>query len=419
MPPTATIRWSWFDLPAGLIFMMVSSLALHLALNPAALESSNLQVTIFLAAAAHICGYIAYRRFDAFPGIAATGALIPMFLLSYGVAFAFVLLLRLDYSRVQLVLSFSASTSWYLLIAEFRRRLITYRLAIIPCGDTSHLATIPNISWVTIDDPNALPHSINGIVADLRTTMPEHWERFIADCALSGTPVYHVKQVLESMTGRVRIDHLSENTLGSITPNHFYISIKRVIDWIIAVIVAIPLLPLIALAAIAIRIESSGPAIFQQKRMGYRGLEFTVYKLRTMKTSSAACTRSDVQRAMTQDDDARVTRLGRFLRRTRIDELPQILNILRGEMSWIGPRPEALPLATWYGKELPFYGYRHIVRPGITGWAQVNQGHVTQLDEVLEKLHFDFYYIKNLSLWLDILIVYRTIRTILGGFGAR
>jgi lipopolysaccharide/colanic/teichoic acid biosynthesis glycosyltransferase len=115
----------------------------------------------------------------------------------------------------------------------------------------------------------------------------------------------------------------------------------------------------------------------------------------------------------------RVTRLGRFLRHNRIDELPQIINILRGEMSWIGPRPEALVLAQWYESELPFYAYRHIVRPGITGWAQVRQGHVTEVTSVNEKLQYDFYYIKNFSPWLDIVVVSLTVGTILTGFGSR
>jgi lipopolysaccharide/colanic/teichoic acid biosynthesis glycosyltransferase len=123
--------------------------------------------------------------------------------------------------------------------------------------------------------------------------------------------------------------------------------------------------------------------------------------------------------AMTQQGDNRITPIGRFLRFTRIDELPQILNILLGEMSWIGPRPEAEVLSRWYEAELPFYRYRHIVRPGITGWAQVCQGHVVDIGEVQSKLHYDFYYIKHYSAWIDLLIIVRTIRTMLTGFGSR
>ncbi|HTG37985.1 sugar transferase, partial [Sphingomonas sp.] len=114
-----------------------------------------------------------------------------------------------------------------------------------------------------------------------------------------------------------------------------------------------------------------------------------------------------------------VTRIGRFLRQSRIDELPQLINVLKGEMSWIGPRPEASVLSQWYESKIPFYRYRHIVRPGITGWAQVHQGHVANVDEVTEKLHYDFYYIKQFSLWIDLIIVGRTIRTMMTGFGAR
>jgi lipopolysaccharide/colanic/teichoic acid biosynthesis glycosyltransferase len=123
--------------------------------------------------------------------------------------------------------------------------------------------------------------------------------------------------------------------------------------------------------------------------------------------------------AMTGEDDERITRVGAVLRRTRIDELPQILNILRGEMSWIGPRPEAEILSIWYTNELPFYRYRHVVKPGISGWAQVNQGHVSDVDEVHRKLQYDFYYIKYFSPWLDLLILFRTVKTMLTGFGSR
>ena len=151
--------------------------------------------------------------------------------------------------------------------------------------------------------------------------------------------------------------------------------------------------------------------------MGYRGRTFTVFKFRTMTVANP--TADARAAAITHDGDARITRAGALLRRSRIDELPQIITILRGEMSWIGPRPEAAVLSQWYQEEIPFYRYRHIVVPGLTGWAQVNQGHVTDVTDVTEKLYYDFYYIKNFSLWMDLLIVNRTILTILSGFGAR
>ena len=132
----------------------------------------------------------------------------------------------------------------------------------------------------------------------------------------------------------------------------------------------------------------------------------------------------DGRRRAAGGDDRRPTttgsrEVGAFLRRTRIDELPQIFNILQWQMSWIGPRPEAEVLSIWYTSELPFYRYRHVVKPGISGWAQVNQGHVAEVDEVHHKLQYDFYYIKYFSPWLDLLILFRTVKTMLSGFGSR
>jgi lipopolysaccharide/colanic/teichoic acid biosynthesis glycosyltransferase len=178
-------------------------------------------------------------------------------------------------------------------------------------------------------------------------------------------------------------------------------------------ILAVPMMVL----AVAIRLDSPGPALFRQRRLGLAGKPITVYKFRTMKVHDAG--EDERSAAMTGDRDDRITRLGAFLRRSRIDELPQIINILKGEMSWIGPRPEALVLSNWYVGEIPFYRYRHVVRPGISGWAQVNQGHVADVDQVHEKLQYDFFYIKYFSPWLDLLILFRTIKTMLTGFGSR
>ncbi len=147
--------------------------------------------------------------------------------------------------------------------------------------------------------------------------------------------------------------------------------------------------------------------------MGHRGRRFTIYKLRSM------VDRPKDDAHFTQENDARVTRVGRFIRKYRIDEQPQIFNILKGDMSWIGPRPDALELAEWYEKEVPFYNYRCLVRPGLTGWAQVNGGIAAEIDTTTHRLRYDFYYIKYFSLWLDLLVAAKTIWTICTGFGSR
>jgi len=238
------------------------------------------------------------------------------------------------------------------------------------------------------------------------------------DAALAGHPVYHMKQIEESLTGRVEIEHLSENSFGSLLPNHGYLKVKRGLD-LLAALIALPLLIVpLTICAFWIKLDSPGPVFFRQKRRGHRGQVFQVLKFRTMASGSSA-DEDFREAAITQPDDSRITRAGRFLRRTRIDELPQIWNILKGEMSWIGPRPEALPLSDWYATELPFYSYRHVLRPGVTGWAQVNQGHVADLESVFVKLHYDFYYIKHFSAWLDLLILCKTINIVFLGQGSK
>ncbi|MER9791308.1 sugar transferase [Mesorhizobium sp. M0213] len=406
-----------FQLLGGLTFAILLPALIRMSVDQDVILYSNLQVTIIAALIAHTTGYFFYKRIGNFPGVAAAGYILPTFALTYGLVFATIFFFRFDYSRFQAAASFIQSTLWYFGLSLATRRLDAHRLAIIPGGDVDRLESIPGVNWHRILSANTVVEHATGVVADLRADLSDEWERYIADRALSGTPVYHVKQISESLTGRVEIEHLSENTLGSLNPNQAYLKIKQAIDWAAALFVLVVFSPLLLFVAISVKIDSPGPALFKQKRMGYRGHPYEVYKFRTMKLSDTAV--DEKEAAITKAGDTRITRLGQFLRKSRIDELPQAFNILRGEMSWIGPRPEALVLSKWYEAELPFYRYRHIVRPGITGWAQVNQGHVAAVDDVLEKLHYDFYYIKNFSPWLDALIVFRTIRTMLTGFGAR
>lgn len=410
---------SRYQLLGGLLFAIGAPLILQFIFQPHAIYTVNQQITIIAAMTAHTVGFFAHKKLGVFPGIAATGTILPTFAMSYGVVFLFVFLLRLDYSRFQAISCFLMSISWYFGLDLYTRRIETYRMAIVPGGNVAEVKKISGVIWYDLTDVNTPYGRVHGIVVDLRSDLSDKWERFIADRALSGTPVYHTKQITESLTGRVPIEHLSENTLGSLNPNQAYITIKLIIDRIGAGVVLVTLMPFLAVIAIIIKIESPGPAVFRQKRVGFRGAPITVYKFRTMKENAEDEKSDERSKAITKSGDARITKFGRFLRRSRIDEIPQIVNILRGEMSWIGPRPEALVLSTWYANELPFYQYRHIVRPGITGWAQVSQGHVAEVEEVLEKLHYDFYYIKNFSPWLDIVVTLRTVKIILNGFGSK
>ncbi|WP_305843502.1 sugar transferase [Photobacterium leiognathi] len=165
---------------------------------------------------------------------------------------------------------------------------------------------------------------------------------------------------------------------------------------------------------ILIKLENPGPAMFIQERVGQGGKVFRIYKFRSMTVKEAGA-----EDKFATQEQARVTKVGKIIRKVRIDELPQFFNVLKGDMSLIGPRPEQDSFVKQFEQEIPFYGYRHMVKPGITGWAQVVQGYADDTESTTEKLAFDLYYIKNLSFWLDVNIVFKTIRTMLTGFGAK
>ncbi len=371
----------------------------------------SMENTIYATFAAMLFGAYLLRRMTRYPGVRSMFFLLPSFSIAYGALAMFFVLTRIDYSRFQFLASFALAILWFGFVRVIEPRVRRQRLATVPFGDTAHLTSLSQADWVPLRAPDGIPPGVTGIVADLRAELPSDWERFIAHVSLRGMPVYHSKMIFEAFTGQAPIQHLSENNFGSLLPSSIYIRFKRVLD-LAASLAVLPIVILISIpVAAAIWLDDRGPIIFRQKRMGYQGRSFVMLKFRTMRNLEG--------RAFTEENDPRITRVGRFLRHSRIDELPQIVNIFRGDMSWIGPRPEAIKLSKRYEKKIPFYSYRHIVRPGITGWAQVNQGNVAQVKAATNKLHYDFYYIKNFSPWLDILIIAKTIRIVVTGFGSR
>lgn len=354
---------------------------------------------------------------ETYPGIRRSYVIFPAALTGHGLVLTWFALTRFPYDRVALAGGFALHVMWLYLLYIYAERRIRRRYAVVPFGNVDGLFKIEQIDWLPLARPRLHDaRNCTAIVADFATKLPPEWEAFLADAALAGRVVYQVKQLSESLSGRVEIGHLSENSFGSLVPMRGYFYLKGIIDFTFALLLLPLVLPLMAAIAVAIRLDSAGPVLFRQERRGYAGKAITVYKFRTMRP---VVVEDERRAAMTEPGDDRITRAGLVLRTLRLDELPQIINILKFEMSWIGPRPEAMPLSHWYTDEVPFYRYRHVVKPGITGWAQVNQGHVAEVDQVIEKLHYDFYYIKYFSPWLDVLIVFRTIKTILTGWGAR
>ncbi len=358
---------------------------------------------------------IVLHRFLRYPGASPVAYMIPTVTTLYGLLVGVLFFLRLPYSRQVLFESYILALICCWLVYFIGRRYRTPKYALLPMGDYSNLLYYTSAEWRLLDKPDLGSIRFDAVVADLRAKeLTGEWERFLARCALSYIPVYHIKQVNETLTGRVKIDHLHENQLGSLLPSPVYSAIKRCID-LLAVLIAIPLLsPLMLFTALIIKIESPGPVLFLQNRVGQGNKDFCIYKFRSMCRDS-----EKVGAQFAQTDDMRITRVGKVIRKLRIDELPQFFNVLKGDMSLIGPRPEQRAFVDKFDSEIPFYMYRHIVRPGISGWAQVVHGYAADADDTRIKIEHDFYYIKNFSLWLDVLIVFKTIKTILTGFGAR
>ena len=389
------------------------------------LTEPNVQFTLGQAISANLICWYTLGRLRTYARARLLSYVLPVNLFAFGAILAGNSVLRTEFSYT---LFFACSLATlgisYLVTTRIRHANPALRHYTIPGGSIGQI--LGQQGFVEAESVEQLEGLIEGdgitgsIVADLHHDHPAEWERLLAKAALKGIPVYHYRLIEESLTGEVRINHLRENELGSLIPNLPYRYAKRMFDVVSVLLLAPILAPVIGVLALAVKLDSPGSAFYFQQRIGFRGETFRMVKLRTMQdrvvADDGAARRED---AMTKENDVRITRVGRFLRKTRLDELPQAWNVLVGEMSWIGPRPDAIQLAEWHEGEIPFYSYRHIVRPGITGWAQVNQGHVTDLDDIHAKLRLDFYYVKNLSLWLDMLIALKTLRVIVRGIGAK
>lgn len=377
-------------------------------------SNTNLGIT-----AAILIGFFLLRKVTSLPGTSALMNTIPAFTLSYLVVAAVFFAVRLDFSRGQFALSFALVVAFVFISAFAAARLRRPVYGYIPGGRADTLPELNYVAWIRLASiSDAQKHADLPIVADLNSkTLDDEWRRFIAQSAISGRRVFNARHLKESLEGKVSVEHISENAFGHLAPDSIYAPLKHYIDVVAAIAALVLLAPLFLAVALIIRLESTGPALFRQQRIGYRGKPFMIYKFRSMHSAPEAAPSPGTDITLT--GDPRITRSGKFIRRARIDELPQIINILLGQMSWIGPRPETLALGELYSSELGFYAYRHVVRPGITGWAQVKQGHVTSISDVCDKLQYDFFYVKNFSLWLDLLISIQTVRVILTGHGSR
>jgi lipopolysaccharide/colanic/teichoic acid biosynthesis glycosyltransferase/glycosyltransferase involved in cell wall biosynthesis len=331
-------------------------------------------------------------------------------------------LLQQPYSRAAVVWAYAATTLW--LWWGYRRHVKhrALRLVHIDANVPAQLAAClsPNtldpqavqlIAWNPNHD-TPLP-ACDGVVLDRHVRSTDERTRLLGELKMQHLRLYSVEAVAELTSGRKMLPTAADS-LWEIDNDPSYDRAKRLLD--VATVIALsPLwLPLAVCVAMAVRFDSKGPALYSQPRVGRDGQVFTLWKFRSMVHGLQA---PGVHFA--QAEDPRITRVGRLLRRSRLDELPQLFNVLMGHMSLIGPRPEQTAFVRDFAATIPSYPYRHLVRPGLTGWAQVQQGYADSADTTRIKLSYDLYYVAHYSLALDLLIAAKTVKTVCTGFGAR
>jgi len=258
-------------------------------------------------------------------------------------------------------------------------------------------------------------HRVIVAMPDRRGTLPVEE---LLDLRLAGAKIEEATSWLEKITGRIEVEQLNPSWLIFADGFRFsagFLLARRVFSTLVAAIGLLLALPLLPFIALAIMLDSPGPVLYSQERVGLGGVRFYCHKFRTMRQDAEA----DTGATWATDDDPRITRTGKFLRASRLDEIPQLWCVLKGDMAFVGPRPERPEFVNWLSQEIPFYGVRHYVRPGITGWAQVRYKYGNTLEDAREKLQYDLFYIKNASIGLDLLIMLQTIKIVVLGRGAK
>ena len=260
---------------------------------------------------------------------------------------------------------------------------------------------------------------IDKIIVSINGDIKQDVFQRLVQAKFNGVNVYEMPTFYEKVAKKIPVLHTNEMWLGyadisGVKKNIYNLRLKKVIDKLLSLIGIILSSPLVLITILLIKIESSGPVLYRQKRVGWDEKEFELIKFRSMGVNAEAN-----GAVWAQENDPRVTRVGRIIRKVRIDELPQLWNVLAGDMSFVGPRPERPEFVSMLKNEVPYYSLRHSMRPGITGWAQVNYPYGASKEDAMEKLQYDLFYIKNMSVFMDLYILLQTVRVMLFGKGAR
>ena len=330
-------------------------------------------------------------------------------------------LLQMPFSRGALLLAATVTVVWFWLADRWEKR--SEKLQLLMLDDkaqkdlSEHLKRHPDLMTKRVELVNwsESPADLglfDGLLLPVDPKLDIEQQTQLGKAKQMHMRIYTPSAVFELLTAR-KSRAVMQDPLWQPDGNPAYDLGKRSIDLLITLVTAPLWIPLALIVAIAIKITDPGPVIYSQWRTGRHGKPFRIYKFRTMVVQ-----KDDIaQFAQTNDD--RITRIGKFLRKTRLDEIPQLLNVLLGQMSLIGPRPEQHSFVNQFATEIPSYPYRHLVRPGITGWAQVMHGYASNAEETSVKLSYDLYYVSHYSVALDLLIAAKTVKTVCTGHGSR
>ena len=406
---------TWIDAAVGFLFCVVLPIPIYATGEPFAGAWGGTEFTIISTAIGYSVMWYCGKQLDAFPRMTLQGNIgyvAPIAVLTYASIAVVLLLLRTDYSRVQFFGSGFLTVLWMASVVQLRSRYLVRNYAVVPHSSIADMPTLSTCRWLDFDDVQRRDIRVDAIVADFSSRLGEAPLAALADAAIAGVPVLDRRYIVETLTGRTPLGELTPNEFGTLLPSRQYLVVRRAVELVLTVLMLPILIPMLLAVALAVRLDSPGPVFFVQTRIGRRGQPFRMVKFRTMFHAAGGP-------SFTAAGDPRVTRVGAFLRRCRLDELPQLFNILYGHMSWVGPRPEAESLERGYVRDIEYFALRGIVRPGVTGWAQINQGYAHEAGEMRSKLEYDLYYLKHCSLWLDLVIVLRTFAVVFRGTGAR
>ena len=328
------------------------------------------------------------------------------------VSIILMLVLRLPYSTIFFGINWFAGLALLLGFAQ----LVT-RQSVLNVGLLEGVAlpdSLVSHHEVRLAPGEPAPPDLDAVVARQEQMEDPRFTPMLTELAINKTPVIPEHVFTEQITGRVDLGRTDASELMQLVPWRRYSLLKRTGDIVLALACIVLFSPVMLLLALLIRMESSGNPIFIQRRVGAGGREFQMLKFRSMVESAEGEGAKFASR-----NDRRITKLGGFMRKWRLDELPQFFNVLVGSMSVIGPRPEQRALVDELAGAIPLYRFRHVIRPGITGWAQVMQGYADDVESTDVKLSYDLFYIKNLSLTMDLVVFFKTLKTVFTGFGSR